>query len=92
VLIALRPDGSVREARVVELTEETYAWLQPVLERDLTQDYVGYDSSSEFELTERVRRLSLPKMSEFYARIVVDLIERGTALFHVAFVQRNETG
>lgn len=92
VLVAVRPDGSIRGARVVELTEEIYAWMQPVLDRDLTKDYVGYDARSEFQLTERLRRMSLPAMPEFYAKIVVRLIERGAALYDVAFQPTTGTG
>lgn len=92
VLVALRPDGTVRQARVVELTEETYAWLEPVLEENLTDDYVGYDSGSDFRLSERFREMSLPKMPRFYAEIVVELIERGAALYDVAFLQSGEAG
>lgn len=89
VMVALGPDGTVRQARVVEMTEETYAWVKPVIDRDLTKDYVGYDHESRFELSERFEKMSLAKMPRFYAEIIVDLIGRGTALYDVAFVRRD---
>lgn len=92
VMVSLRPDGAVRQARVVEMTEETYAWVKPILDEDLTEDYVGYDSASTFELSERFQEMSLPKMPKFYATIIVRLIERGTALYDVTFLQRRATG
>lgn len=92
VMVALGPDGTVRQARVVEMTEETYAWVKPVIDRDLTKDYVGYGHESRFELTERFEKMSLAKMPKFYAEIIVDLIGRGAALHHVALVQRGAAG
>ncbi|HSE92545.1 MAG TPA: hypothetical protein VLF19_04495 [Methylomirabilota bacterium] len=38
---ALGPDGRVRGATVVELTEETYTWVKPLLDCDFTRQFVG---------------------------------------------------
>jgi hypothetical protein len=88
VAVGLGPDGRIRGAQVVELTEETYPWLKPLLDQDFTQDYVGRDSHASFGLGERARRATLESMPRFYAEIVASLIQRGAILFDVAVLQR----
>lgn len=92
VMVSLGPDGTIRQARVVEMTEETYAWVKPILDEDLTDDYVGYTAESRFELTERFEEMSLAKMPKFYAEIIIDLVARGTALYDLTFLQRGTAG
>src|SRR4051812_17082110 len=38
VAVGLNPDGTVKDAKVVELTEETLPWLQVLLNKNLVQD------------------------------------------------------
>ena len=48
VAVGLDADGRVRGARVVELTEETYPWVKPLLDRHLEREWVGRDSRARF--------------------------------------------
>ena len=80
VAVGLGPDGKVRGARVVELTEETYPWVKPLLDRDFTAAYVGYDARAPFS---RQIEAEHP-MAEFYAHVIAGLIQRAAMLFQVA--------
>jgi hypothetical protein len=90
VAVGLGPDGHVREARVVELTEETYPWLKPLIDQDFTRDYVGRGSQSRFEVSDRLARAGLENMAQFYAQVVASLIQRATLLFDVTILKRGE--
>lgn len=79
VAVGLTPDGKVRGARVVELTEETYPWVKPLLDRDFTAAYVGRDARGPF----RVATAADHPMAEFYARVIGSLIQRAASLFEV---------
>lgn len=79
VAVGLGPDGKVRGAAVVELTEETYPWLKPLIDRGFTRDYVGLDSRGTFGL----RGARGDNMGQFYGQIVASLIQRATLLYDV---------
>lgn len=79
------PDGTIRGARVVELTEETYPWLEPLLDRDFTRRYVGQGSRDQFTLAADTGG---NPMTEFYGQIVAGLMQRGASLYEVALAGR----
>src|SRR2546426_4881295 len=56
VAVSLGPDGKVRGAQVVELTEETYPWVKPLIDLDFARDYAGPDSRGHFHLSDRLGR------------------------------------
>ena len=80
VAVGLGPDGKVRGATVVELTEETYPWMKPLIDQNFTRDYVGLDSRGMFV----VKRTGLESMAQFYGQIVASLIQRAAVLYEVA--------
>jgi hypothetical protein len=90
VAIGLGSDGKVRDAKVVELTEETYPWLKPLIDQDFTRDYAGRGSQGSFGLSERFTRAGLDSMPQFYAQIVASLIQRAAILFDVTVLKRGE--
>jgi hypothetical protein len=90
VAVGLGADGKVRDAKVVELTEETYPWLKPLIDQDFTRDYVGRGSQGSFGLSERLTRAGLESMPQFYAQVVASLIQRATILFDVTVLKRDE--
>jgi hypothetical protein len=89
VAVGMGPDGRIKGAQVVELTEETYPWLKPLIDQDFTRDYVGRDSRANFGLSERLMRMRLDSMPEFYAQVVASLIQRAAVLFDVAVLKRD---
>jgi hypothetical protein len=81
VAVALGPDGKVRGAAVVALTEETYPWVKPLIDEQVTRDWVGHDSQSRFVLSERLARVRSNSMTRFYGEVVASLVQRGALLY-----------
>lgn len=79
VAVGLGPDGKVRGATVVELTEETYPWLKPLIDRNFTRDYVGLDARGPFAL----KHAGVSDMAHFYGEVVATLIQRAALLFEL---------
>jgi hypothetical protein len=88
VAVSLNPDGTVKDAKVVELTEETLPWLQVLLDQNLVQDYVGQDSRGNFALGGRFAATHIDSMPHFYGQIVASLIQRAAILFDVTVLKR----
>jgi len=88
VAVGLNPDGTVKDARVVELTEETLPWVKLLLDQNLTQDYVGRDSRGNFALSGRFAVTQVDSMPHFYGQIVTSLMQRAAILFEVTLLKR----
>ena len=87
VAVGLQPDGKVKDAQVVELTEETFYWIKPLLDQGLPQVYIDQNSQDSFALSGRFEQASLGNMPRFYARIVASLIQRAAILYDVTFLR-----
>jgi len=81
VAVALGPDGKVRGATVVELTEETYPWVKPLIDQQFTRDWVGQDGRSRYVLADRLAPLRGNPMTQFYGEVVGGLVRRGALLY-----------
>jgi hypothetical protein len=90
VAVGLGPDGKVKGAKVVELTEETYPWLKPLLDQDFTQNYIGLDSHGNFTLVGVGPEGGQENMTLFYGQIVASLVQRAAALFDIAVLKRGD--
>ena len=77
VAVAVGPDGKVTGASVVEVTEESYTWVKPLLDSGFLQRFVGRDARSA--QTEDVDA-SMPR---FYAGVIARLIARAATLYQV---------
>lgn len=88
VAVGLHPDGTVKDAKVVEVTEETLPWLQLLLDQNLAQDYLGRDSRGNFALSGRFAASQVDSMPHFYGQIVASLIQRAAILFEVTILKR----
>ena len=88
VAVGLHPDGTVKDAKVVELTEETLPWLQLLLDQNLTQEYLGRNSRGNFALSGRFAVSQVESMPHFYGQIVASLIQRAAILFDVTVLKR----
>lgn len=87
VAVGLGPDGKVRGAAVVELTEETYPWIKPLLDRNFTRDYVGLDARGPFGL----KQTGMSDMAHFYGEVVATLIQRAALLYELALDPSSKT-
>lgn len=74
VAVALGPDGKVRGATVVEVTEETYPWVKPLIDQDLT----------------RLSPAGLESMPQFYAQVIAGLVRRAAVLYDVGVLKRGD--
>lgn len=81
VAVGLGPDGRVRGARIVEVTEETYTWVKPLADADLDAAVAGRDASSPLALPVRAPAGS---MTDFYAQVIGSLVQRAAILASVA--------
>ena len=91
VAVALGPDGKVRGATVVELTEETYSWVKPLIDQQFTRDWVGQDGRSRYVLADRLAPLRGNPMTQFYGEVVGGLVRRGALLYEFGVARRGGT-
>jgi hypothetical protein len=88
VAVALGPDGRVKGATVVELTEETYAWVKPLIDQNFARDFVGQGSAGRFALPEQAGATG-DSMTQFYGRLIASLIQRGAILYETTVLKRS---
>jgi hypothetical protein len=86
VAVALGPEGKVKGATVVELTEETYSWVKPLLDRQFTREYIGRDARGTFAVSAG----GADSMSQFYGQIIASLIQRAAMLYEVGVIKRGD--
>jgi hypothetical protein len=90
--VALGPDARVRDATVVEVSEESYPWIRQLIDQDFVRDYVGQDGHGEFALTNRLQRAVTGAMPRFYGRVLTGLLQRAALLFEMGVLQHAEPG
>jgi len=78
VAVSLGPDATVKGAMVVELTEETYPWVKPLL-----------DPQARY-LTANLGKSGLDAMGQFYGQIIGSLIKRASLLYDVGVIKRGD--
>lgn len=88
VAVGLDPNGKIKGATVVELTEESYPWLKPLLDQDFTREYIGRDSHASFALSEHLTLAAAESMPHFYAKIIASMLQRAAGLFEVTVLKR----
>lgn len=81
VVVAVGPDRAVRAARVVEVTEETYVWVKPLIDGDFVRQFVGHPPTHA-----AAAPAVADPMSRFYGQIIAELVRRAAALIDVAAV------
>jgi hypothetical protein len=84
VAVGLGSDGKVRGVRVVELSEETYPWLKPLLDQDFTREFVGQDSRGRFAVA-----AGGGEMGRTYGGVVASLVRRAAVLYEVGVMKRD---
>ena len=82
VAVSLDANGKVKGVTVVEVTEETYGWVKPVIDGKLIGAYVGQDASGKFVMSGEADRRLQP-MEQFYGQIIGGLVKRAALLYDV---------
>jgi hypothetical protein len=75
--VAMGGDGRVRGVTVVELTEETYPWVKPLIDGGFTRTFVGQDARA------RVAAPAANQMPQFYGQVIASLVQRAALLFEL---------
>ena len=91
VAVGLNPDGKVKGAQVVEITEETYPWVKPLIDQDFARDYVGQGSTGRYTLSDKLRAAG-DSMTQFYGQVIVSLIQRAAILYETTVLKRPTSG
>ena len=78
VAVSVGPDGTVKGATVVELTEETYPWVKPLL-----------DAQARYVATSQGQG-RLDAMGQFYGQLISSLIQRASLLYDVGVIKRGD--
>jgi len=86
VAVGLDPDGRITGANVVELSEETYSWIRPLIEHDFVRDHVGKDARGNFAPSDRLERAVPGAMPRFYGRVLTRLLHRAAAIVDVGIL------
>jgi hypothetical protein len=80
VAAAIGPDGKIKGASVVEVTEESYTWVKPLLDGGFLRRFSGRDARAALGAAGDVGG-SMPR---FYADVIARLIARAAALYDTA--------
>lgn len=87
VAVALGPDGKVKDARIVEVTEEISNWTHALAGGGFLQRFVGLDSGGNFA---SAGAKSQEDMVQFYGEVAARLVQHAAILFDAAFLKRGE--
>jgi hypothetical protein len=80
IAVGMAPDGRIRGAKVIEVTEETYPWVKSLLDRRFMDQFAG-DARGAARRASSARDGS---MARFYGDIIRDLVHREAVRRRVA--------
>jgi hypothetical protein len=81
--VGLGENGRITGVAVVELSEESYAWVKPLIDQGLTKAYVGLDAFGAFEAPDGASG-RLPSMQRYYAKVLGRMAQSAAALYRTA--------
>lgn len=80
--VGVDAEGRVRDARVLEVTEESLRWVKPLVDEEWGHDYAGRTARDGFAVGARFQ--SGDRMRRFYAGVLARLVQRGAIVYEVA--------
>jgi Na+-translocating ferredoxin:NAD+ oxidoreductase RnfG subunit len=83
VAVGLAPDGRIRGAKVIEVTEETYPWVKSLIDRGFLDQFQGSDARAALRTT-----AGDGSMVRFYGDVIRGLVQRGAVLYDVTVRRR----
>ena len=89
VAVAFAPDGRVKRADVVELSEEIYAHIKPLLDRGFTKRFAGLGIDSSFDPP--AATASGDALTQHYDGIVSRMVQHAVILYNVGITKRGVT-
>jgi hypothetical protein len=90
VAVGLTPDGRVKAAEVVEVSEEIYAHMKPLMDRGFTKRYAGLGIGSSFE-PPAASASGADALAQHYDGIVSRMVQRAVILYNVGITKRGVT-
>lgn len=88
VAVGVGRDGKVAGAAVVEVSEESYPWVKPLIERHILKHVVGQDAHGDFKVPDDASAGPQGSMQAFYAKVILRLAQWGAALGETAGLTR----
>jgi hypothetical protein len=90
VAVGLTPDGRVKAAEVVEVAEEIYGHMKPLMDRGFTKRYAGLWIGASFEPPAAAGR-GVDAMAQHYDSIVSRMVQRAVILYNFCVTKRGGT-
>jgi hypothetical protein len=90
VAVGLTPDGRVKSAEIVEVAEEIYAHMKPLMDRGFTKRYTGLGVGASFE-PPAASAGGADALSQHYEAIVSRMVQRAVILYNVCVTKRGVT-
>jgi hypothetical protein len=84
VAVGVGTDGKVAGAAVVEVSEESYPWVKPLLERRILKHCVGQDAHGDFSVPADAAQGPQATMQAFYAKVILRMVHWAAALGEAA--------
>lgn len=88
VAVGVGRDGRVAGAAVVEVSEESYTWVKPLIDQGFTKAYVGQGARGEFTVPEATGAGRARSMRQFYAKVIAQMVQWAAALSETAGLGR----
>jgi hypothetical protein len=90
VAVGFTPDGRVKSAELVEVSEEIYAHIKPLMDRGFTKRYAGLGIGSSFE-PPAASASGADALAQHYDGIVSRMVQRAVILYNVGISKRGVT-
>ena len=90
VAVGFTPDGKVKAAEVVEVSEEIYAHMKGMMDRGFTKRFAGLGIGSSFEAA-AAGGGGADAMAQHYDSIVSRMVQRAVILYNVLVTKRGVT-
>lgn len=89
VAVGVGQDGRITGVAVLEVSEESYTWVKPLVDQGFTKAYVGQGARGEFKLPE-IASGRQGTMQKFYAKVIASMAQWGAALYETAGLTRTD--
>lgn len=91
VAVGFTPDGKVKAAEVVEVSEEILAHMKGMMDRGFTKRYAGLGIGAAFEPPAAASGSGADAMAQHYDSIVTRMVQRAVILYNVLVTKRGVT-
>ncbi|HEX6266686.1 MAG TPA: hypothetical protein VFZ81_07290 [Burkholderiales bacterium] len=83
IAVGISPDGKVKEVQLVQVSEEIYAHMKPLMDRNFTARYAGLGPGANSAAAE-TSAAGANAMQQHYEDLVSRMVERALVLYDVS--------